>query len=638
VSLLVLTAPLPGKAQPANEEANLISVLQSDKSLQKKDAACVLLKRIGTRKCVPVLEKLLADPALSHPARYALESMPGPEAENALRHALAKTSGSNEVGIIYTLGTRADPVAVPDLSKLLTSSDPVVAAAAAEVLGKMPGGEASAALESVWSASPDGAVHDAQRDALLACANRMLAGNEPSRALSIFQKLYDREKKGGVRLAAFRGIILASDKHGVDLMVEAIAGPDSPSQGAALQLASKLGGPDTTAALANLLSKLTVPMQIALLQSLAQRGDPSAQPAILPLLDSADSHVRLAAIAALGDLGDGLVAFPLARRAAASSGAERAAARQALADLHHGQVTEALLNAPADTAPEVQSELILALGERGDISAAPKLLDLARGQNELARSAALQGLAVLAGPAQIPDMIQLVVTANNDDLRSAAADALSSACQHIQSTNGRVDAAPLAQAVRAAPVEARVALLGVCSGISDPQIREAFRATGSDPDARVRDASVRALCETHDPELLPDLIKVATGTNENKFRILAIHGCVRLATQDENVKLPVDVKLATLESIIDTKLAAPEKRLVLAGLAGIQDRRALDLATPMLDDPAVRPEAAEAVVRIAGWMSKGRPQEAGAALKKVLALSVDPATRKSAENAYKKIQ
>jgi HEAT repeat protein len=154
----------------------------------------------------------------------------------------------------------------------------------------------------------------------------------------------------------------------------------------------------------------------------------------------------------------------------------------------------------------------------------------------------------------------------------------------------------------------------------------------------VRDASVRALCETHDPELLPDLIKVATGTNENKFRILAIHGCVRLATQDENVKLPVDVKLATLESIIDTKLAAPEKRLVLAGLAGIQDRRALDLATPMLDDPAVRPEAAEAVVRIAGWMSKGRPQEAGAALKKVLALSVDPATRKSAENAYKKIQ
>jgi HEAT repeat protein len=356
------------------------------------------------------------------------------------------------------------------------------------------------------------------------------------------------------------------------------------------------------------------------------------------MIDSTDSNVRMAAIAALADLGDDAVALSLARLAASASGAEKSAARQSLEDLHRGPVTEALLKPLADATPEVQSELVRALGNRGDVSAAPKLLELARGQNDLTRSAALQGLALLAGPAQVPDLIQLVVTATNDDARSAAADALGSVCQHIQSQNGRMDTTPLAQAARSGPVEARVALLGVCSGVSDPQVREVLRAMASDADARVREAALRALCDTRDPELLPDLLKVACDASENKIRLLAIHGCVRLTTQDENVKLPGDTKVATLKTIIGTPLAAPEKRLVLAGLGTLRDRRALALAAAMLDDPAVRTEAAEAVIRIAGSISKARPQEAGAALKKVLALSVDPATRKSAETAYKKIQ
>jgi hypothetical protein len=60
---------------------------------------------------------------LSHSARYALESMPGPEAEAALLQALAKTSGSNQVGIIDSLAARRDTAAVPALGKLLSDAD-----------------------------------------------------------------------------------------------------------------------------------------------------------------------------------------------------------------------------------------------------------------------------------------------------------------------------------------------------------------------------------------------------------------------------------------------------------------------------------------------------------------------------------
>ena len=70
-------------------------------------------------------------------------------------------------------------------------------------------------------------------------------------------------------------------------------------------------------------------------------------------------------------------------------------------------------------------------------------------------------------------------------------------------------------------------------------------------------------------------------------------GCVRLVTQEEGVKLSTDQKLAALKTILDNPLDAPEKRLVLSGLAPIPDIQALTLAAAMLDDPAVQAEAAQ---------------------------------------------
>ncbi len=103
-----------------DDEDQQLGVLQSDHSLAEKDAACARLKWIGTARCVPALAALLIDEQLSHSARYALESMPGPEAESALLHALAKTSGSNQIGVTNLLAVRRDTVAVPAVGKLLS--------------------------------------------------------------------------------------------------------------------------------------------------------------------------------------------------------------------------------------------------------------------------------------------------------------------------------------------------------------------------------------------------------------------------------------------------------------------------------------------------------------------------------------
>ena len=100
--------PNSSRGAQADEEGQLIAVLQSGSSLTKKDAACARLKRIGTDQSVPALAALLTNEQLSHSARYALESMTSAKAGEALIEALGKTSGPTKVGIINSLGFRGE--------------------------------------------------------------------------------------------------------------------------------------------------------------------------------------------------------------------------------------------------------------------------------------------------------------------------------------------------------------------------------------------------------------------------------------------------------------------------------------------------------------------------------------------------
>src|ERR1035437_9921963 len=215
--VLVPQLQFAAPAAAANEEQQLIGVLQSNQSLTQKDAACARLKRIGTAQSIPALAALLTDEKLSHSARYALESMPYPKAGQALAEALGKTSGLTKVGLINSLGFRQETGAVPALVALLTDHDAQVASTASRALGQIGGSKALNALQAATMISV-GPVHDALVDACLRCATRLLATGSQSKALAVFEHLYDTEKKDGFRTAVYRGMIQASARKALPRM------------------------------------------------------------------------------------------------------------------------------------------------------------------------------------------------------------------------------------------------------------------------------------------------------------------------------------------------------------------------------------------------------------------------------------
>ena len=127
-------------------EGKLSPVLSTSASRDAKDYVCRVLRVIGTADCVPALANLLGEKELSHRARYALQSIPAPEAGKALRDAMPKLSGSLKIGVIGSLGSRRDAECVAAMAACLTDTDTAIAAAAAHALGSIGNGDAAKAL------------------------------------------------------------------------------------------------------------------------------------------------------------------------------------------------------------------------------------------------------------------------------------------------------------------------------------------------------------------------------------------------------------------------------------------------------------------------------------------------------------
>jgi HEAT repeat protein len=187
-------------------ESKLLAVLQSNAPRDARDYVCRQLRTMGTAACVPALEKLLADPELSHMARYALERIPDPQAGQALERQLPKLSGNLKVGVISSLGTRGQAGAATSvglLRPLLKDPDDAVARAAAVALGRIGSVEANKALAS---APPRPALVAVFADASMSCAEKLLASGHAREAKATYERLLKDKPSELVRQAAERGL------------------------------------------------------------------------------------------------------------------------------------------------------------------------------------------------------------------------------------------------------------------------------------------------------------------------------------------------------------------------------------------------------------------------------------------------
>lgn len=627
---LAASWPLAG-AGDAAKTRELLGVLRSDAPLAARARACQQLAVVGTPDAVPALAALLGDDKLAHYAREALEAMADPAADAALREALGRLQGPALVGAVNSLGARGDRGAVPALQKLAADPASPAAGAALFALARIGTPEALATVRTVLTAGP-AALRGSAAEAGLLAADRLSARGATAEAVAWYDAV--RALPGQVQRSALRGALLARGADGLPLLVDTLRSPDAETRAVALRALRDLSGAAVAPAVVAVLDSLSPESQALVIAALADRGESSALTAIEARATAADPAVRLAALKALGRIGRAS-SVPLLLRVLGESPApaDTEAAQRSLAQLTAPETADLVRRALAAASPALRLKLITVLAERGAEQATPDLLALAADGDAATRRAALRGLALLARPRDLPALIQLSLTAGEDDLRTLADRAIYAASMKILEPERR--AAPLLEALAAAGEPARrAALLRPLGAVvramgGNAAARTAVEALLADAANEVRDAAVKTLADWPDAGALPTLLAFLRGSPTPDQRSVAFAGAVRMAGNLAlgRDKTPGDA-LATLTELNAAVRTDGERMAIVSALGGVRRIEALRLLAPYLDVPAVATETALAAIQIAPPLLRGpTAAETKRVLEKIAAAERDPDVR-----------
>ncbi len=597
-----------------DEESKLLAVLRSEAPASDKAITCKRLAIQGTSAAVPDLAKLLPDPQLSSWARIALEAIPGPEADQALREASGSLQGRLLIGMINSLGVRQDAQAVEGLTAHLQAKDSAVASAAAVALGRIGGEDATGTLRKALTTAPE-QVRSAVAEGCVLCAERLWADGNPSEAVALYDEVRGADVPQQRVIEATRGAILARGPQGIPLLLEQFRSSDTKMFQLALGTAREFPGGEVDKALAAEINQAAPERAALIIVAMADRPQTVVLPALLGAAATGEKPVRLAAIEALGRVGDVSCLPPLLEIAIEGDTQFAQTARTALAQLQDEQVDRQILALLPRAAGDRYPVLIEVIGQRR-IPATDALVEALAHADPAVRHAALTALGETVLPSELSILIGQAVTPQHAEDAAIARKSLMAAS--VRMPDREACATELTAAIEGtSSVPTKSALLEILGAVAGTKALATIRNTANGSDAELQDISSRLLGEWMTADAAPVLLELAKAGPEQKYQVRALRGYIRIARQ---FVLPQQERAAMCQQALEAANQTAERKLVLDVLKRYPSTEMLKLAIAARDLTDVNSEATEATLFIAQKLgSKGNAPQilAAAGLKPV---------------------
>lgn len=591
------SSPLTAADSPnPDKQRQLIRVLESDAPPAEKAITCKQLAIYGGKDAVAVLAPLLANKDLASWARIALEAIPDPAVDLALREALGKLEGRLLIGVINSMGVRRDAQAAEALVAKLKASDPEVVSAAAAALGRI-GGEAPAkALEAALASAPAAARAEVAEGCIL-CAERFLREGQTDRALGLYDRVRQADVPKQKVLEGIRGAILARQSAGVPLLVEQLRSPDKDNFGIGLRTARELPGRAVTEALVAELERSAPERQPLLVMALADHADATALPALTKLAGNGPKPARLAAVRALETAGD-VTSIPVLLAAATADDADLARAGKSALTRLPGQGVDADLASRLPQASGKPRQVLIELAALRRLdSTMPAIVRSIEDADPGVRAAAVGTLGALGSDKEVGDLVKLLPKASaaeRGDIEKA-----------LLAIGGRQGSSCLPHLLPLArnddPALRRLALRAL-STVGGPNALTAVEAAVDDPDEQVQDEAVRTLSVwannwPEDAAVAEPLLRLARSGKKESHQVLGLRGYLQYVGGDPKLK-DAD-KVARVNDVL-TLLKSPEdKRSAISVVSAVPNGAALEWLTGFAADPAIAEDAYAAIVNLA---------------------------------------
>ncbi|HNX35273.1 MAG TPA: DUF1080 domain-containing protein [Kiritimatiellia bacterium] len=559
-------------------------------------ASAVALGRIGTPPAVAALKASLGKvPAASEGLLRCAEAAPSRDEAVAMYDAVRTARVPSNVkmaalrGAILARGTTAG---LPQLLEQLRSDDPTLFSVALRTGLELPGAEVSRALADELGNLPA---------AKQVCVTAVLGERGDAAASPALIGL----ARGGVpesRVAAIAALARLGGAESVPVLAE-LAGSDDTGVAEAAQTAlAGFSGPTVDATIIALLGTPDPKLRRVGVELVGRRRIASAMPELLRLAGGAEPPLCGASLKVLADLA-GVKELPallgILQSTAAVEAAERAVsavcARQSVAVPGAIVIRKAVYGVLPDGPQKDVTAKVAALVKAGNAT-----LDVAN------------GTFGDAAPGKVKRFT--IEYAVNGVSRSAVAN--EGATLRLDMGAGSIPPAviePLMAAYGQAQGAPKLALLRILCSAGGEKALGIVRAAAVDPHAELKEAAQRALCDWPLAEVLPDLEKIIQSEPNQKIKILALRGYVKLVPAQE---VAAAQKLASLKKAFGWAGRDEERRLVLASLSAAPTPEALAFAADSFDVPGLKEDACQAAVAIAENLA-GEPGPVAEIMEKV---------------------
>ncbi len=609
-------------ARPVGE---LIELLKNPTaSAFEKAKACQQLATAGTKQAVPALVALLGDEKLSAYARTALENIPGTEVDEALREATKNLRGEALAGVLVSLGSRRDAHSVALLQKYLADKDVTVAVGAAAGLGQIGSMHAAAVLQKAFLDSPpkQEALFAAETDAMLKCADQLVRSQGEPATKMVARVLYitlrglplDAKTKH-LNVAGVRGLFRIDnpdDKQTKDLLINQLQDPDPDFFNAGLTAARELSGPEITALLVAELAKLPEERQALLLRALSDRTDRAALTVFLGASKSPAKAVRAAAIYVLGKQGDASAVPTLLELATAGNDLSDDA-KAALVMLSGTDIDVLIASRLAGADTKTKAVLFELIGARRIAAAEPAVREALGDKDESVRSAAVGALGQLISLEDFALLTSRLLASENVGDTKVLQAALQTAAMRMADIDGC--AAKLSACLKEASAAKQDFLLTLLGRLGGSKALETVVQNASSQNAQVKDAATKVLGEWSTADAAPALLELAKNDSEEKFRVRALRGYIRIARQ---LQLTPDERIEMYQTAMKLAQRNEERQIALEILLRAPCTKSLELALAEMSQPAMKQAAGEIAVRVAHRMQGSDPQAIAAGMRKVV--------------------
>ena len=600
-------------ATTQSREQELLAVLRSETPESEKAITCKLLAIYGSPAAVGDLAALLGNERLASWARIALEPIPGPEADAALRNASESLAGRLLVGVINSIGVRGDAAAVGLLGKRLADTDPAVATAAAAALGKIGTPESAARRpRALATGTPD---RDAVAEACVICAEGLLAAGLRTEAVALADAVRTAAVSEQRQAEGARFAVLARGGEGIPLLVELLRSPSKRLFNMALFTAREVGIPgrrDATIAEAVDLALVrevvaAKPTEVGaeramlMIDVLADRNSDGAGKVVqLAMLDAAAAGakpIRLAAIRALGWVGDAAVVPRLLTIAADPEPEFAVAAREAIGVLPGEAVDREITPRLKAANPTTLPTLVSLVGDRRIGVVADVVLLVDHGDAAV-RLAAIEALGAIVDLPNLDVLVRKVAAPLDEAEGVAATAALKEAAVRMADRDACAEKITAAVAAAGAP---KAVLLEMLGDVGGARALAAVGAAAKSGDVELQDTATRLLGKWMTADAAPVLLDLATSDASGAFRGRALKGYVRIARQ---FVLPDGERAEMCRKALAAAGEPADRKAVIKILVRYPSAATLAVAKEAVALPGVESEATAAVAGIEATLTK----------------------------------